>query len=101
MITDLHLSGSDLIDSFCRKWKIKELALFGSVLRSDFRANSDVDVLVTFASDAQWSLFDVARMRDELSTLLGRNVDLVQPTGLRNPFRRAEILTTRKVIYAA
>jgi predicted nucleotidyltransferase len=100
MITDLHFNGMDLIDGFCRKWKIKELALFGSVLRADFRADSDVDVLATFTSDAQWSLFDVVRMREELSNLLGREVDLVEPTGLRNPFRRGEILATREVIYA-
>jgi len=91
----------EVIESFCRKWKIEELALFGSVLRGDFRPDSDIDVLATFAPDAKWSVFDHARMREELSTLLGREADVVETTGLRNPFRRQEILTTRKVIYAA
>lgn len=91
----------EVVESFCRKWKIEELALFGSVLRGDFRSDSDIDVLATFADDAKWSLFDHARMREELSTLLGREADVVETTGLRNPFRRHEILTTRRVIYAA
>jgi len=91
----------EIIEGFCRKWKIKELALFGSVLRGDFRADSDIDVLATFASDAKWSVFDHARMREELSTLLGREADVVETTGLRNPFRRQEILATRRIIYVA
>jgi len=92
---------NDVIESFCRKWKIEELALFGSVLRGDFRLDSDVDVLATFAADAKWSVFDHARMKEELSTLIGREADLIETKGLRNPFRRREILATRKVIYAA
>jgi predicted nucleotidyltransferase len=92
---------SDVIERFCRKWKIEELALFGSVLRGDFRLDSDVDVLATFAADAKWSVFDHARMREELSTLIGREADVIETKGLRNPFRRREILATRKVIYAA
>lgn len=91
----------EIIESFCRKWKIKELALFGSVLRGDFRPDSDIDVLATFAPDAKWSVFDHARMSEELSTVLGREADVVETTGLRNPFRRREILATRRVIYAA
>ncbi len=102
MITHPHLEiPQDVIEGFCRKWKIRELALFGSVLRDDFSSDSDVDVLATFTGEADWSVFDVARMRDELSALLGRNADIVAPEGLRNPFRRHEILATRKVIYAS
>ncbi len=102
MITKPHLEIPDeVIENFCRKWKIKELALFGSVLRGDFRPDSDVDVLATFAADAKWSVFDHARMREELSTLLGRQADVTESAGLSNPFRRHEILATRKVIYAA
>ena len=102
MISERPLEIPDeVIESFCRKWKIKELALFGSVLRRDFRPDSDIDVLATFAPDAKWSVFDHARMREELSSLLGREADVVETTGLRNPFRRREILATRKVIYAA
>ncbi len=87
------------IGEFCRRWKITELALFGSVLRDDFRPDSDVDVLVTFAPDAHWSLFDIIDIQDELGAMLGRKVDLVEKKGLRNPFRRHAILRTRQVVY--
>ncbi len=89
------------IEAFCRKWKIKELSLFGSVLRDDFRPDSDIDVLVSFEPDAPWDLFHLVDMRDELMALFGRDVDLVEKEGLRNPFRRRTILDTREVIYAA
>ena len=91
----------EVVEGFCRKWKIEELAIFGSALRTDFRPDSDVDILATFAEDAKWSVFDRARMIEELSALLGREADVVEIAGLRNPFRRREILATRKVIYAA
>jgi predicted nucleotidyltransferase len=89
------------IAQFCRKWKIKEFSLFGSVLRDDFRPDSDVDVLVEFEPDSPWSLFDFVDMMSELKAMLGREVDLVEKAGLRNPFRRHSILTTREVVYAA
>jgi predicted nucleotidyltransferase len=89
------------IEFFCRKWQIEELSLFGSVLREDFSKDSDIDVLVTFKPEARWSLFDFMEMKDELSEILHREVDLVSRGGLRNPFRRHEILSTRQVIYAA
>ena len=91
---------SDAIVAFCQKWKITEFALFGSILRDDFRPDSDVDVLVTFATDEKWSLFDIVRRKEELETIFGREVDLVQKPGLKNPFRRYEILRTKEVIYA-
>ena len=91
----------EAVESFCHKRRIKELALFGSALRTDFRSDSDVDLLTTFAGGANWSIFDLARMREELSSLLGREADVLELGGLRNPFRRREILATRKVIYAA
>ncbi len=90
------------IEEFCLRWKIVELALFGSVLRQEeFRSDSDVDVLVTFAPDAQWSLMDKVRMKDELKEIFGREVDLVSKSAIRNPFRRYEILRTAQVVYAA
>jgi len=91
----------DKISSFCRRWKVKELSLFGSALRSDFRSDSDVDVLVSFFEDARWSLFDLVNMADELAGVFGRPVDLVEKEALRNPYRRESILSTRKIIYAA
>ena len=89
----------DEIASFCRRWMVTEMALFGSVLGNDFRPESDIDVLVDFAPESTWSLFDVSRMRLELSSLFGREADLVQLGELRNPFRRRAILSSREVIY--
>lgn len=94
----------DKIADFCRRWKIAEFAIFGSALRDDFGPASDVDILVTFASDAQWSLLDHVEMQDELKSLFGRNVDLVSRRGIersRNEIRRREILNSAEVIYAA
>jgi hypothetical protein len=92
------------IAEFCSRWKITEFALFGSVLRDDFGPTSDVDVLVTFASDARWSLLDHVTMQDELAVLYGRKVDLVSRRGIersRNPIRRRDILDSAEIIYAA
>jgi len=91
----------DKIAEFCLRWKITELAFFGSVLRDDFRPDSDIDILVTFRGDAPWSLWDLLDMREQLQNLFGREVDLVEKDALRNPFRRQEILQNHKVFYAA
>ena len=82
------------------KWKIAELSLFGSALRDDFRADSDVDLVVTFAKEAQWSLYDWVDMIAELREVFGRDVDLLSSQSLRNPFRRHEILKTHETLYA-
>ena len=89
------------LERFGRRWRVAELALFGSVLRADFGPDSDVDVLIEFRPDAGWSLFDWVDMIDELKAIFGRRVDLVSKRGLRNPFRRHGILSTREVVYAA
>lgn len=87
---------------FCRKWRITELSLFGSVLRDDFGPGSDVDVLVVFDDEAKWDYFDWPNMQDDLSRLFGgRRIDLVERKTLRNPFIRHDVLTTRRVVYAA
>jgi len=91
----------DQIADFCRQWKIREFSLFGSVLREDFRPDSDIDVLVSFQPGAPWSLWDLVEMQQQLGTLLGRSVDLIEKEGLRNPYRRHEILSTRRIVYAA
>ena len=91
----------DKISQFCTKWKISELALFGSVLREDFGPDSDVDVLIEFAENAGWSLFEWVDMIEELKSIFGREIDLASKRGLRNPFRRHQILTTREIVYAA
>ena len=89
------------IEAFCRKWKIKEFALFGSILREDFRPDSDVDVLVTFEPGGGITFDNRVEMQDELAEIFGRKVDLVEKEAVRNPFRRHNILTTREVVYAA
>ncbi|HKI06619.1 MAG TPA: nucleotidyltransferase family protein [Thermoanaerobaculia bacterium] len=91
----------DRIADFCLRWRVTEFALFGSVLRDDFRPESDVDVLVTFEPGAPWTLWDLSRMRIELEQIFGREVDLVEKKALRNPFRRKAILADQRVIYAA
>ena len=83
--------------AICRKWKVTEFALFGSVTREDFRPESDVDVMVTFADDSQWSLFDMVDLREELMTIFGREVDLLTRYGLEhslNHLRRDAILNS-------
>lgn len=92
---------AEQIEAFCRKWKIREFALFGSVLRDDFRPESDVDVLVTFEEDARFSLFDLGEMNMELEAMFGRPVDLAQKNLIENPFLRRHILANHKVVYAA
>ncbi len=86
---------------FCHKWKVRELSVFGSALRDDFGPDSDVDVLVSFDAVAEWSLLDLVVMRDELAALVGRDVDLVEQEALKNPYRRAAILKSKRVLYAA
>lgn len=89
------------IAALCQRWKITEFALFGSILREDFHPESDVDVLVVFAPNDGWSLFDLMNLQRELEAVVGRPVDLLEKRDLKNPFRRAEILQTHRVIYAS
>jgi uncharacterized protein len=91
----------DKIEEFCSRWKVVELALFGSALREDFRPDSDIDVLVTFDPNAHHSLFELVRMEEELEAIFGRKVDLVEKAGIRNPFRRHEIFKSLEIVYAA
>ncbi len=94
----------DKIAVFCQKWKITELAFFGSVLREDFRPDSDVDVLVTFTPDSDWGIDHLLDMKEELETLLGRAVDLVEKRLVeesRNYIRRKHILSHMEAVYAA
>jgi predicted nucleotidyltransferase len=94
----------DRLEVFCRRWKVKELALFGSVLRDDFRPDSDVDFLVTFEEDARWSFFDMVDMQDELKEILGRKVDLVERRAVErseNYIRRRHILQSLEPLYVA
>ncbi|MFN8511481.1 MAG: nucleotidyltransferase family protein [Thermomicrobiales bacterium] len=86
---------------FCRRWGINELSLFGSILRDDFRQDSDVDVLVAFTPESKPSLFDLVTLKEELEQLFGRRVDLVTRQGIEsspNWIRRAAILDTAERI---
>lgn len=89
----------EAIAEFCRRNQIRELALFGSVLRKDFRADSDVDVLVEFEPEAQIGLMALGKMQRELAVLFGRSVDLVPKAGLK-PIIRDSVLASAQVIYA-
>lgn len=94
----------DQLTAFCKRWRIVELALFGSVLREDFGPDSDIDVLVHFDSQARHTLLDIAQMENELSRMLGREVDLIERTAVeqsRNYIRRKSILNSAETIYAA
>jgi hypothetical protein len=82
---------------FCRRWLISEFALFESAIRDDFNANSGLDILVTFASEANWSLLDHFRMEQELANLLKRKIDLFSKRAVEqnhNWMHRREILNT-------
>ena len=97
-----HLVVSDdRIADFFRQWKITEMSVFGSVVREDFRPDSDIDVLVSFEACAGWSLLDVMTIQQEFAALLERPVDLVEEAALRNPYRRAAILESKQIVYAA
>jgi len=92
------------IADFCRRWKINRLAIFGSAVRGELRPGSDIDLLVTFRSDADWTMFDHFTMEEELSRLLGREVDLISVRAVEenpNPITRREILDSARQIYAA
>ena len=92
---------TDRLESFCRRWRVRELSVFGSALRDDFRPDSDLDFLVSFEPDALWDLFDFIDMKQELEAQCGRSVDLLEKEALRNPWRKKEILSHREVVYVA
>jgi uncharacterized protein len=90
--------------AFCQRWQMTRMELFGSVLRDDFRPDSDVDVLVTFAPETALLLTDWVDMREELAALFGRKVDLIERYSIEHSYnylRRKAILDSAKVIYAA
>ncbi|MBE9175696.1 nucleotidyltransferase domain-containing protein [Synechocystis salina LEGE 06155] len=91
------------VAEFCRKWQVIELALFGSVLRDDFRLDSDIDVMVQFDPDAHPTFHTLDQMEAELKTIFDRDIDLITRQGIessRNYLRRQEILSSAQVIYA-
>jgi predicted nucleotidyltransferase len=94
----------DRITDFCHRWKITEFALFGSVLRDDFRPDSDIDVLVTFAPDTSWRFYNLVCMKAELEAIFGRSIDLIEKRLIessKNYIRRSHILNHMETIYVA
>ncbi len=92
------------IASFCQRWQIVELALFGSILRDDFGPESDVDILVQFAPSAEPGQRDWPAMEREIAAIMGRDVDLIERRSVessRNYIRRKSILDSAQVVYAA
>jgi uncharacterized protein len=91
----------NVLAEFCRRWRIRELSVFGSVLREDFDPKSDLDFLVSFEPGAPVDIDRLLDMKEELEARFGRPVDLVEKEAMRNPWRKHEILKTRQVLYAA
>jgi len=92
----------EILKEFCRERGIARIELFGSALRDDFRADSDVDLLVTLRPDAHPTLLNWAEMQEQLSEIFGRRVDLVSRRAVeqsRNRYRKPAILSTAKPIY--
>lgn len=92
----------DAIQSFCQRWQIAELSVFGSILRDDFHTNSDVDFLYALKPNTRWRLSDLIDAEEELEKMLGRKVDLVGKTTIEqshNWLRKQNILSSAKVIY--
>jgi uncharacterized protein len=92
----------DQIADFCTHWRVAELSLFGSILRKDFHSQSDIDILIAFTPESNWGLLEHVQMQQELTTILGREVDLVSKRAIErssNWIRRQEILSTAQPIY--
>jgi predicted nucleotidyltransferase len=89
------------LEALCRRHGVKRLGVFGSAARGETTGSSDIDLLVEFGNKAQTSLFDMVRLKEDLSRLFGRKVDLATPAILENPYRRRSVLKDLREIYAA
>lgn len=90
------------IAEFCDRWQVSNLCLFGSVLRPDFRPDSDIDILIDFDAEAKPTLFDLVDMEEQLQEIFHRDIDLVTRQGIENSdnyLRRQAILSTTQQIY--
>lgn len=96
-----YQTNDDEIAALAKKYHIRELSLFGSVLRDDFNSGSDIDMLVVFERGVDYSYFDLVDIKRAFAQLFGRDVDLVEREAIKNPFRRNNILSTAQVVYAA
>lgn len=89
----------NFIIEIAKKYNIRELSLFGSVLRNDFSITSDIDLLIEFNKNTNYSYFDLQEIKEKLSNVLKRPVDLVEKESITNPFRRKDILNSARKIY--
>lgn len=87
------------VKNLCQRYRVRELSIFGSALREDFKAGSDIDLLVEFEPEAQIGFMTLSRMQRELSAILNRPVDLVPKGGLK-PKIREMVISSAKVLYA-
>ena len=83
------------------KYQIKEIAVFGSSIRDDFDDDSDIDMLIEFHHSEAISLYDIIDIQEYFETITKRAIDIVEPAGLCNPYRRAHISKTKEILYAA
>jgi len=97
MITEIAIPQAEISD-FCQRHHIRKLSLFSSVLRDDFSADSDIDVLVEFEDEHIPNFLRFVEMQTELQGLLGRDVDLHTPQSLSKYFRR-KVLNQAQVVY--
>ena len=102
-IQQVHIP-EEALEALCKKWQIVELAIFGSALGDNFRADSDLDVLVEFEEKAAISLFDHIKIKEELEDIIGREVDLVTRRSVEDSYnwiRRKSILDSARTVYEA
>ena len=91
---------SDVLSDLAQRWRLRQVSVFGSVARGEDGPDSDIDLLVEFDDDAEWSLLDLAQLQGEIEDLTQRRVDLVERQALVNPYRRRAILRDARVLYA-
>ena len=90
-----------VIKIIAAKYSIKEISVFGSSIRDDFDTDSDIDLLIEFYNSETISLYDIIDIQEYFEKITQRPVDIVEPEGLRNPYRRENILKTKEILYAA
>jgi uncharacterized protein len=99
LVSELSIP-AEALEAICRRYKVCELSIFGSGIRTDFRSDSDVDLLVQFDESARIGFLALAALQRELSELIGRKVDLVPKEGLK-PLIRDSVLSSAKVLFHA
>ena len=88
-----------VLADLAQRWRLREVCVFGSVARGEEGPGSDIDLLVEFEDEADWSLLDVARLQGEIEDLTSRPVDLVERAALVNPYRRRSVTRDARLLY--